>query len=284
MLQKILKYDLKAIFKYWWILAVSSFGMSILGGLAFNIVYNIDEMDSPASPFIILGGVLLIFVAFFSIFAFIIGNEIFVILRFYRNFFTDEGYLTFTLPVSRAQLLNSKIISATIANLSTGALAIIEFLLLFGLSPMWDQFLEIFNAMSEAPPTDTVIEGSPIAIIIGVLLTLIIIIAIVAIAAICSTLITYCCITIAAVISKKHKVLSAIGLYYAVSIVYSNVSQIGSLLTSSGIMYYIMQQTSVAATLSVLVLLILILGLTCAATLGLYTLALYMLHRKLNLS
>ena len=39
---------------------------------------------------------------------------IFVFIRYYKNFFTDEGYLTFTLPVKRSTLLNAKTVNAMI--------------------------------------------------------------------------------------------------------------------------------------------------------------------------
>ena len=38
MLKKLLKYDLKSVFKYWWIAAVTSIGLSALGGLCISIV------------------------------------------------------------------------------------------------------------------------------------------------------------------------------------------------------------------------------------------------------
>ena len=37
-----------------------------------------------------------------------------VMQRYYKNFFSDEGYLTFTLPVKTGHLLGSKVISAVL--------------------------------------------------------------------------------------------------------------------------------------------------------------------------
>lgn len=39
---------------------------------------------------------------------------IFILMRYYKNFFTDEGYLTFTLPVTPHELLWTKLISGMI--------------------------------------------------------------------------------------------------------------------------------------------------------------------------
>ena len=102
MLRKLLKYDLKAIFKFWWI---------VFGGFCDNIlntyegdawsVYLMMSMGSLSGTFLNLALPVVTFVLIF--------------IRFYKNFFTDEGYLTFTLPVSRRKLMLSKIISGTTA-------------------------------------------------------------------------------------------------------------------------------------------------------------------------
>lgn len=49
---------------------------------------------------------------------------VFLILRFYRSFMKDEGYLMFTLPVKTGQLLNAKLISAYLLTLTTGLVCI----------------------------------------------------------------------------------------------------------------------------------------------------------------
>lgn len=49
-----------------------------------------------------------------SIIAIIVVSFVIIILRFYKNLITDEGYLMFTLPVKTNQLINSKLIAAII--------------------------------------------------------------------------------------------------------------------------------------------------------------------------
>ena len=41
MMKKLLKYDLRAIFKYWWIVALSSLGLSFIGGISLKILMQI---------------------------------------------------------------------------------------------------------------------------------------------------------------------------------------------------------------------------------------------------
>ena len=50
---------------------------------------------------------LLVIACVMAIIASAVVTELLVFVRFYKNFFTDEGYLTFTLPVSRKDLLLS---------------------------------------------------------------------------------------------------------------------------------------------------------------------------------
>ena len=117
MLKKLLKYDLRAIFRYWWILAISSIGLSFVGGLCLRTIITSAENDPNA--IIMLVAMLGMIAAVVGLSAFFIVTEILIFVRFYKNFFTDEGYLTFTLPVKRSQLLNSKLITTMAATLAT---------------------------------------------------------------------------------------------------------------------------------------------------------------------
>lgn len=48
----------------------------------------------------------------FSLVVLSLVSSIYLMVRFYKNLFTAEGYLMFTLPVTPVQLLNSKLITA----------------------------------------------------------------------------------------------------------------------------------------------------------------------------
>ena len=91
----------------------------VLDGRVFHFS---DVMDSAAETSSAQDLIAILFVTFemilgmglyFLFLAIIIAVSILVIYRFYVSFFTDEGYLTFTLPVGRHQLLNAKLISGT---------------------------------------------------------------------------------------------------------------------------------------------------------------------------
>jgi hypothetical protein len=66
----------------------------------------------------------------------VIGFEIFLIIRFYRSFFTDEGYLYHTLPVKTWQLILSKLLVNVLLSLLGLAIVVLCGLVLLAGTPM----------------------------------------------------------------------------------------------------------------------------------------------------
>ena len=98
-----------------------------------------------------------------------------------------------------------------------------------------------------------------------------------------STLFIFCCITFASIITKKAKVLVAIGIYYVANGIFSFVGQIFYLFGISSLTNWISAlPVDRIYTLVALILLGLIsfFGVLCAL---LYTLQYWMIDRKLNL-
>ena len=64
--------------------------------------------------------------ALFAVVAFCVVSTILVYVRFFKNFFSDEGYLTFSFPVPRRTLYLAKTVNAFIWNLATvGVVALV---------------------------------------------------------------------------------------------------------------------------------------------------------------
>lgn len=278
MLKKILRYDLKSVFKYWWIAAIASIGLSAIGGLCLSIATT--GKDVP--PLI---AVLIVFAVIFTIFgiiAFSILSLILVYVRFYKNFFTDEGYLTFTLPVKRSQLLNSKLISSVLTMCCTSAILIADIFILLALGigqPFFDEFLTPFVQFISELFVELPIEGHLYIFTWAVLVLISFLLS-----SIFSTLFLFACITFAAVITKKAKVITAIGIYYAASGVMTGFLQILYMFGFTSIIDWIAElpQNTVKFFITALLLgITLALALVC---LMLYTLEYFMLDRKLNLS
>ena len=113
MFRKLLKYDMKSVWNVWRIMAATIFGLSIVGSFVLRYILTHAEkmFDSPGLMLMFSGFMLCAVLSFFTACA---VTAIFVLIRFYKNFFTDEGYLTFTLPVKRSTLLNAKTANAMI--------------------------------------------------------------------------------------------------------------------------------------------------------------------------
>ena len=116
MFLKILKYDLKSIYRIFLLLTPITLGVCLLGG------FGIDFLASSADPhpLITLISVLWIILSVFVISAYVIVINLFVYIRLYKHFFSDEGYLTFTLPIKRSTLLRAKSVNAMIWNILVG--------------------------------------------------------------------------------------------------------------------------------------------------------------------
>ena len=280
MLKKLLKYDLRATFKYWWLAAVSSLGLSLLCGLAIRIL-NDSELGNNA--FFAIFSVLIVILTVIGVSAFMVSAEVFIFIRYYQNFFSDEGYLTFTLPVKRYQLLNSKIISSILISFATiSVVAIDVFSLLFVsfgfeifTAEFWGYALQFLGLMISGS-----FEQLGSLAVVYVLEIIVLILAFVMF----STILVFAAITFAAMITKKNKVIAAIGIYYGATSVTSVVAQIVftvGLIGSNGWLTLI--PSDALAGFGALVLLI-ITALICAAAVALYMFVYWMLDRKLNLA
>ncbi len=113
---KLIKYDLKYLFKSIRIFIVLFLASIILFNLTSYTVELIldpithDVIDEIAPPSIIM---FLHSAAYLAIFTFIFGLIFMTLMsiwrRFKTNFYSDEGYLTHTLPITRSTLWNAKV-------------------------------------------------------------------------------------------------------------------------------------------------------------------------------
>ncbi len=275
MLKKLLRYDFKSVLRFWWIAAVSTLGLAVIGGWSISVFENQKELPEMlyvvatlASIVAVLGGV-----------AFAIMTVILLFSRFYKNFFTDEGYLTFTLPVKRSSLLNSKLISSVSTLLMTGFVIIVDIVIALCIAFYEDIFVkefwkDIIKSIAEYFETYGIYAVySIVQTIVSAILTVVI-----------SVLFASCCITIASIIAKKAKVITAIVIYYVANstvvfgMVMYNLFAMGTLYDwLSSVPRYYENTTAVLISLCML----LFKGIFCAV---LYAFQYWMLDRKLNLS
>ena len=173
-----------------------------------------------ATKFVSVACVLLIMAGVGAVAICSAGSLFFLIFRFYKRCFTDEGYLTFTLPVTTHQILLSSFLNTIIGELImlvavclSVAIAVLLFLAAFPENLIWADvsvgLKEAFSQMwaSLAEHID-VLASMTVTGIIGALSELIVLML---------------AVTIGAMIAKKNKILAAVGVYYGIGIVQSFV-------------------------------------------------------------
>ena len=99
-----------------------------------------------------------------------------------------------------------------------------------------------------------------------------------------SVIFLYLCITIASIITKKNKVLTAIGIYYLTNSVLSFVLMMFSLFGISGISYWIQDLTDTQEAWFILLSPLLIGLFLALIVVGLYLIIYRLLDKKLNLT
>lgn len=129
MLRKCLKYDLKPGLFLWSLLSVAMILLAAPAGL------SIGHLSSETEGIMNAVAGLCVFVYYILTVAYLISGIGLGVYRFYQNFRTDEAYLTFTLPVKRKTLLQSKLLATVITFLATLAVAFVALVIMLAFIP-----------------------------------------------------------------------------------------------------------------------------------------------------
>jgi len=133
MLGKLIKHEFKSTYKIGCLLLAMVLLITLFGGLAFQSPmwrgmkssgYDVSVLDIISIFAIVMYILMLIAVEY--------GSMIYLVLHFYKTMYTDQGYLTHTLPVTKHQLLGSKILVSGIWLLLMGIGVIISVLFFVG--------------------------------------------------------------------------------------------------------------------------------------------------------
>lgn len=109
MLGKLIKYDMKALNRF--LILIHAFLLVASVACRIFITGRIDADADELNQLLLVLSIIFYFILFVGV---SLGTHIIVAVRFYKNVFSDEGYLTNTLPVTRGQLLLSKTIAGSI--------------------------------------------------------------------------------------------------------------------------------------------------------------------------
>jgi hypothetical protein len=222
---------------------------------------------------------------FIAMAACLVVSLILVYWRTYTHFYTDEGYLTFTLPVKRSTLYLSKVITAAIVEFSTGLLFVLGIAIILLVAPPTENGA-LINPVAYTGLWELLREGWALVggwMIVWVLAFL----PIPLLFCLVTSGMTMLCITVGAVIAKKHKLIAAIGIYYGVTTVLSFVGQLIMSFLSTGIFGIFGMAFTAGMTpagLTVTAVLIIASALTACLGATLHFITVHMVEHKLNLA
>ena len=280
MLGKLLKYDSKSLSKLIFPISLAAILATALGcGLiAFMNVTVANSANTNVIDVVLnMTCGMMIFFCVLALIAFGIAVQIVLIQRYYTSFFTDEGYLTFTLPVSAHSLLISKTISAVLFSLYA---CVIEFVCIVayiltviycneGLAALGQIPKQIFEMISSQYGIDYIAMFVTYCVLFFAVQAV-------------SIMIIYLSFTIGSVIATKHRVLAGVGIYLLIitimSTVQSVVSSVVMFVFGAQSDYLYMTGSWLLITLWISISIMLVIGAVC------YFVTHYLLKNKLNLS
>lgn len=190
------------------------------------------------------------------------ASVFYALWRYYRSRFTEEGYLTYTLPVTNHQLMLSSILASMLEILLVGLATVAAVAMAFGIFAAelpWNEvdwglvgrrFEELLHGLRPVVGDVLLVLMNMVLMCLATLLTLML------------------AVTIGATAAKKHPVLLAIAVYYGLSLV-----RMAACLNAADAAYL-----SSGAALAALA------GVNAAATLIAYFWMYYLTSRRLNLN
>lgn len=278
MLGKLLKYDTKSLSKLIFPISLIAVLATALGcGLIALLNETSNANDTVVDVVFQMSCVMIILFCVLALIAFAIAVQIILIQRYYSSFFTDEGYLTFTLPVSTHSLLVSKTVSAVLFSLYA---CVIEFVCIMGYVLTAVSCAGGLDALGQIPKEIFKMISSEYGIdYISMFITYC---TMFFIGQAVSVMIVYLSFTIGSAITTKHKILAGVGIYFLILTIMSTVQSV----VSTVVMYIFDAQSDyLYSTGSWLIITMWItIGIMAAVGVGCYFITHALLKNRLNLS
>lgn len=278
MFGKNLKYELRASARvliplFICVLAVGIFisvGFAVFG----NIYFDVDETAEMSETLSAVGSAVmgLLFVAFsVLIMVTAVAALVLMVRRFYTSFFTDEAYLTFTLPVSVDCHLATKTVATVIWAIASGVVMFITFVIIcFGIG--------IAASSVSTEEVSSVIESTGSSIWGEFSGTIIFMVINYIVSAFASLFLIYFAISFGCMVAKKHRFIVCILCYFVISGIVSTVSTVVTAVAMVPLIYAI-EDADVAMMITYLISTV----LSAAELVGCYFGTRYILTKKINL-
>lgn len=220
MLGKLFKHDMRQLSKVMLPFMVFVFGTTILGTAALKFARETSYRfnDSIIQTLFSISLYFIFGFSVFALFAYAVLSVFLSVSRYYKNLFTDEGYLTFTLPVNSSSLILSKLFSTLIWTLISVVVVIacIILYITFGGAPIGNVInTEFYKTLGEIVWSGLKWFFSELHASYTFMAAEIVVLEFVAM--VYGILSLFLSITIGSIIAKKHKILASIGIYYLIN-------------------------------------------------------------------
>ncbi len=224
MLKKLFGYDMRSLRRFGVPALFALLFLAVVG--AGNMAIFITYTDQPTGSFIsaatLTSSGMLIFLIYTLIMLVPVFISVMACVDFYRSTATDEGYLTFTLPVPAWKILLSKLLASFLweAIVAVAAIFAAGMVTFVGVVPIvgWGEFILSFREIWFSIPWETFPWPLFVLALLSVLLQ-----------AVNSQILYFAAVFFGAVVANKHKVLCVIGCIFGINILYSLMSGIFNL-------------------------------------------------------
>jgi hypothetical protein len=220
MVKKLFRHELNHYFRSFWLFLPIVLAVGVM-----TRIFRFLDNGSFLTEIAIFSSSAMLFV---SCSALMILSTAVAIIRFYKNMYSAEGYLTFTLPVTNTQHIFVKMISAMLFQ----SVCLVTVILSVLIAGSGGALLELFQIFGGAIGELASLVGTPNLIAYALEFLLVVLLA-----AASNLLLFYACITIGQ-LAKKNRILLAIGAYF----IYYVASQILS--TIFTIIFVVLSTTS----------------------------------------
>ena len=213
MLRKLFKYDFKGMGRLIVPFTLLAIAVALVGCAAMFGTKNISGAGLGSMTEFALSAILTIIVitSVVAVIAYSVLCFVAIFVRFYKNFFSDEGYLTFTLPVTTRQLLLSKLFASVLWLIAAVIITVVLAVLMIsaGTAPE-GTFLNvnIFKDIAEILSAATDGNGAGLTIMTAVCAV---------VQWTCMICMIFLAITIGSTVARKGKVIASVGFYFAIN-------------------------------------------------------------------
>lgn len=224
MFAKLLKHEWRATRPMLGILCLIALGASLLGGLTSYYLVAVDSNTGVENDTLAIISVLLMVAAMIVMALIGLAALMMYIGRFYKSRFTDEGYLTFALPVNThqnllASLVNTAIGTVLMTIVICAGIALWIAIALAGFEDfyvtLWQHFPELREKAQEV--LRAVLGDMPWDLMARAVLNVLL-------GGVSQLVMLMLAVTVGSVAAKKHKILAAVGVYYGIQVLISVVS------------------------------------------------------------